>query len=84
MAYFANAASEAGIQTLSGGDPSTDSLLDQDIRMMRNGPSLFVFNYGPVEHQVEVPQGATLVVGGVEGDAARIERSGVNIYKLAA
>ncbi|CAO1618620.1 unnamed protein product [Sympodiomycopsis kandeliae] len=81
--YFANAASEAGVKTATGVDVSADSDLGDYIRWVRHGKALYAFNYSNQARDVTgLPDGAELVVGGVDGDSAKIGSAGVNVYKV--
>lgn len=82
---FAKAAADAGIKTVVDTTPSAIDLdLGDSIRFVRHGRALYAVNYSPDQRDVKgIPAGASLVFGGVDGDASKIAPAGVNLYKMS-
>lgn len=81
--YFANVAAAAGVKTATGADVSANADLGDYVRFIRHGRALYAVNYSNQQRDVKgVPSDAQLVVGGVDGDMAKIAPVGVNVYKL--
>ena len=81
---LARHATRLGIKTMLGLDPNPEAQLGGHVRVARRGDALFAFNYNDKSEGrlTGLPDHAKLVVGGIDGDASRIAKSGVNIYSM--